>query len=146
MSLVRHDWYQTDEKVVIDVLVKNANNRNCTVDIQPNRVSVNGDNIQLNLNIAHEIDTVKSSFRISSVKIEITLQKLVGERWSSLTENNDSSKPVTALPIPKQHQQPESSTESKEDKNWDRVVKDAWDKEDIEKVKISNFYLTELVF
>lgn len=143
MSSVRHDWYQTDERVVIDVLVKNANSRNCSVDIQSSHVSVRGDDLQLDLDLYHEIDTIKSSFRITSVKIEIILQKIIGERWLSLTKTSEtSSTSVKSIPQQQQSSPPpaeaaqpsKSSAPSKSDKNWDRVVKDAWEKEDIEKV------------
>lgn len=141
MSSVRHDWYQTDQKVVIDVLVKNANNRNCSVDIQSNHVSVHGDDLILELDLEHEIDAAKSTFRILTVKIEITLHKLVGERWSSLTKTAATAAApaqVKTLPpmasVPPMASEQSSSPTKKNDKNWDRVVKDAWDKEEIEKV------------
>lgn len=147
MSSVRHDWYQTDERVVIDVLVKNANSRNCSVDIQSSHVSVRGDDLQLDLDLYHEIDTIKSSFRITSVKIEIILQKIIGERWLSLTKTSETSsssvksipqQQQSAPPPPEAAQPSKSSAPSKSDKNWDRVVKDAWEKEDIEKVSNCN--------
>lgn len=141
MSSVRHDWYQTDQKVVIDVLVKNAQNRSCTVDIQSNHVSVHGDDLILELDLEQEIDTAKSSYRILTVKIEITLHKLVGERWSSLTKSASSIPHVKSLPQATQSTQP--STHKKDDKNWDRLVKDVWEKEQIEKVnQIFEIHLT----
>lgn len=132
MSSVRHDWYQTDQRVVIDVLVKNANRRNISVDIQPTHVLIRGDDIEMDLDLAHEIDTPKSTFKIMTVKIEIILQKLVGERWSSLMKKDAAvgaaatAKPFTILP----HQE----SAKKNDKNWDRVVKDVYEKEEIDKV------------
>lgn len=131
MSSVRHDWYQTELKVVIDVLVKNANNRNCTVDIQPKQVSIRGEDLELDLPLANEVDPTKSSFRISSVKIEITLQKLTGERWTSLVKKDDEI--VTPKLVPVEPVQPVASTTLK-GKNWDRVVKDVCETEEIEKV------------
>lgn len=136
MSSLRHDWYQTESKIVIDVLVKNAKTRNCTVDIQSERVSVRGDDLELDLELEHEIDATKSTFRILTVKIEITLHKLVGERWTNLTRS-ETSIPIKSLPtqIPTAEQQPQTSP-SKKDKNWDLVVKDAWEKEELDKVRI----------
>lgn len=133
MSSLRHDWYQTEQKVVVDVLVKNAKTRNCTVDIQSQRVSVRGDDdLELDLELQHEIDATKSTFRILTVKIEITLHKLVGERWTCLTRSETSAAPIKSLPsqIPAAQQ----TSPIKKDKNWDRVVKDAWEKEEIDKV------------
>lgn len=132
MSSVRHDWYQTEQKVVIDVLVKNAQNRNCSVDFQPKRVVIRGDDLELDLNLLHEIDTTKSSFRTLTVKIEVTLQKLIGERWTSLVQKDNEVPAPSFKPIP----ETESGTPSKKnDKNWDRVVKEVWETEDLEKVR-----------
>ncbi|XP_055325836.1 protein SGT1 homolog [Sitodiplosis mosellana] len=133
MSSVRHDWYQSEQRVVIDVLVKNANNRNISVDIQPNHVLIRGDDIELELDLAHEIDTTKSTFKIMTVKIEIILQKLVGERWSSLTKKEGAAVTATASFTSLPQQEPAISLPNKNDKNWDRVVKDAYEKEEIEK-------------
>lgn len=138
MSSLRHDWYQTEQKVVIDVLVKNAKTRNCTVDIQAQHVSVRGDDLELDLDLQHEINAQKSSFRILTVKIEITLHKLVGERWTSLMRSETSaSVPIKSLPPQPAVQQPPAQAQTspcKKDKNWDRVVKDAWEKEELDKV------------
>lgn len=133
---VRHDWYQTEQKVTIDVLVKNANNRNCSVDIQPNHVSIRGDDLELELELYHEIDASKSSFRILTVKIEIILQKIVGERWTSLTKD-PAAETIKLSSLPSE-EPAKSSPSKKGDKNWDRVVKDACEKEDIDKVSGSN--------
>lgn len=132
MTSIRHDWYQTEQKVVIDVLIKNANSRNCSVDIQPNCVSIRGDDVELDFKLAHEIDTTKSSFRVLSVKIEISLQKLIGERWNSLIQANEeaTNQPaIQMLPVVDTEK-----TSKKNDKNWDRVVQDAFEKEEIDKV------------
>lgn len=138
MSSLRHDWYQTEQKVVIAVLVKNAESRNCTVDIQSQRVSVRGEDLELDFDLQHEIDASKSTFRILSVKVEITLHKLVGERWPSLTkQENATSATIQSLPkqlpVVQQSQSQTQTSPSKKDKNWDRVVKDAWEKEEIDK-------------
>lgn len=133
MSL-RHDWYQSEQKVVIDVLIKNANNLNCTVDITTSAVSICGDDgIELHFDLAHDIDTTKSSFRVLSVKVEITLQKLAGERWTNLVKDNDTETAAKVQAIPKAAE-PTPSTAPRNDKNWDRVVRDACEKEQIEQV------------
>lgn len=133
MSSVRHDWYQTEQKIVIDVLVKDVKSRNCTVDIQPQCVLVRGDDLELDLELQHEIDVTKSNFRILTVKIEITLQKLVGERWTSLTRTATSDDPIKS--IPSQMPTEREAVPCKNDKNWDRVVKDAWEREELDKVR-----------
>lgn len=141
MSSLRHDWYQTEQKVVIDVLVKNAKIRNCTVDIQSQCVSVRGDDLELDLDLHQDIDASKSTFRILPVKIEITLVKLVGERWTNLTQQpnaeNAASATIKSLPLPMPISTVDQSQASpiNKDKNWDRVVKDAYEKEECDKVR-----------
>lgn len=81
-SSVRHDWYQTDEKVVITALVKNA--KNYDVQIEPDRLHITADDYQLNLKLFAGINKERSTYRIVPVKVEVTLFKLVGERWPSL--------------------------------------------------------------
>lgn len=148
MANVRHDWYQSDQKVVINVLIKNAAEQNCKVDIQSDSVVVHGDNnINLKLDLWHQINPTLSSYKISSVKIEISLAKLIGERWPSLiktTENEPatcSTSRLTNLAEANVSKNPaaESDTASgskpKDHKDWDKVVKDIWEKEDLEKVR-----------
>lgn len=117
--------------MVIDALIKNANNRNCAVNIQENSVSIRGDDIDLDIELAHEIDTTKSSFRVSSMKVEVTLQKLAGERWSSLVKDKSNPDAAKIQAIPKSTA---TASAVKSDKNWDRVVKDACAKENIDQV------------
>lgn len=80
---IRHDFYQTDEKVVVTVMIKNATN--CTVQIQPQHVHMSATDYTLDLDLAHPIDVERSNYRVGTVKVEITLAKLVGERWAGLT-------------------------------------------------------------
>lgn len=131
MSSIRHDWYQTEQKVVIDVLVKNANNRNISVDIQSTKVSIRGDDVELDFELAHEIDATKSTFKIMTVKVEIILQKLIGERWSSL-KKDDAAPSFTQRGVDYPLQA--KASPSKSNKNWDRLVKDAYDSAEIDKV------------
>lgn len=137
----RHDWYQSEQKVVIDVLIKNAKERSCTVTIKENSVSIRGSDVELDFELAHQIDTTKSSFRVLSVKIEITLQKLAGERWSSLIKDTTNNVKIQA--IPKTEAQPSTKPS---DKNWDRVVKDVFEKEEIEKVSRKTLVVSYLQF
>lgn len=143
MSSVRHDWYQTEQKVVINVLIKNAAEKNCSVDIQSDSVSVKGDdNINLEFKLFHKINATESSYKVSSVKIEITLRKITDDRWISLTKSADDAnvsqpKSISSLETTSQPKAASESVVGGKEKNWDQLVKDMWDKEDIEKVNIS---------
>ena len=110
---VKHDWYQTDQKVVITVLIKNVTEYN--VDIQPYKVHLKTDTCELELPLFAEIDPEKSTHKKSAVKIEISLAKKTGIRWDSLTATEKSVLPNAALPLYSQ--------------NWDTVVKDMTEEE-----------------
>lgn len=95
-ATIRHDWYQTDEKVVVTVLMKNITD--CSVDIQPDRVLLTADEKTLDLQLCKEIDIHKSSHKRSPVKMEITLIKKIGERWPSLVADKDEAAAAAVAP------------------------------------------------
>lgn len=131
---IRHDWYQTDEKVVVTVLIKNVLKHN--VDIQTERVILTADDYTLDLALFKPIVVDRSSHRISPVKIEITLAKVVGERWPTLTFDKDAAAvatiPTTSTVVP-------SSTDKvvkmyKHD--WDQLEKQVEKDDEAEKKEV----------
>lgn len=88
-SDIKFDWYQTEDKVVITVLIKNA--KDYKVDIHGDRVVVTVDENTLPLQLLREIIPEKSSHKASSVKVEISLAKTISERWPSLTAPVDKA-------------------------------------------------------
>lgn len=90
-AAIRHDWYQTEDKVVLTVLLKNASAANCAVNIQSDNVrmtaanSATGLDYTLDLQLLHRIDAERSTYRIGTVKVEINLFKVEGVRWTTLT-------------------------------------------------------------
>lgn len=114
---IRHDWYQSDSKVVITVLLKNAVEKNYSVQIDREKVIMNADNYELVLHLYRPIVPEKSMHKSTSSKVEISLEKEYGERWESLEIKNVSS--VTAPPpIHKQ--------------NWDKLAKEVEKSEETE--------------
>lgn len=96
---VRHDWYQSDAKVVITVMLKNAKDKNYKVDIEKQRVHMTADDYLLDIKLFAPINVERSSYKDFPSKVEITLAKEVGIRWESLEEKLEP-KPVTAKPPP----------------------------------------------
>lgn len=141
MASIRHDWYQTDQKVVIDVLLKNAAERNVNVAIQSDAVIITGDDdLCLEFILQHTINAARSTFKISKVKIEISLQKLTGERWTALVKSADekaASVPCPMLNPVSSENQTETTAKPKDHKDWDRLVKDLVVKENIDQVIVS---------
>ncbi|XP_017008229.2 protein SGT1 homolog [Drosophila takahashii] len=104
---VRHDWYQSETKVVITVLLKNAADKNYAVEISQNRVHMTADGYELDLKLLHPIVVERSSHKAFPSKVEITLAKETGVRWENLEEK---SVVVAAAPV-----KPKT-------KNWDQLV------------------------
>lgn len=92
---IRHDWYQTEEKVVVTVWLKKAEERNCKISIEENRLLLEtNDDYKLELHLFQPINTEKSFYKFLSVKVEITLFKSVGHRWPELTKEKAETKPT----------------------------------------------------
>lgn len=157
---VRHEWYQTDQKVVITVFIKNAQNRNCEVNIKPHKVTVSADDLpNVKFDLLHEISQERSTLKIFSVKIEITLIKLDGIRWTSLEKTTEiAPTPAAMAPVPvavvESAADPVDASNAargsggvapKNPKDWDKLVKDIWEKEDLDKVSIFTFHAMRFI-
>jgi len=106
---VRYDWYQSESKVVITVLLKNASDKNYNVKIEADKVHMTADGYDLLLHLLHPIVVDRSSHKAFPSKVEITLAKETGVRWESLEQSANSAS--QAAPLPK-----------RQVKNWDRLV------------------------
>jgi suppressor of G2 allele of SKP1 len=124
MSSARYDWYQSETKVVICVLLKNAKDKNYSVDIKPDTVEVKADDYNLFLNLCHPIDVEKSTHKPMTTKIEISLAKVVGERWADLTRNVEEV--------------PDNGPAKLNKKDWDKLEKEIEKKEE-EEAKVRFF-------
>ncbi|XP_041564976.1 protein SGT1 homolog [Drosophila elegans] len=103
---VRHDWYQSETKVVISVLLKNAADKHYAVEISADRVHMTADGYELDLKLLHPIVVERSSHKAFASKVEITLAKETGLRW----ENLEKKAVAVAAPVKSQP------------KNWDQLV------------------------
>ncbi|KAG4067717.1 hypothetical protein HA402_005489 [Bradysia odoriphaga] len=93
-TAVRHDWYQTEETVVVTVMIKKAIELNCEVTIEQDRLLIEADGgIRLEFHLCHSINVEKSKYKYGSVKVEVTLIKLIGQRWADLTKEKAEAKP-----------------------------------------------------
>jgi len=86
---ISHDWYQTESQVVVEVRVKKVAAADCKIDMTETTLSVtaklpSGSEYSLELDLAHPILPLQSSYKILSTKIEIKLKKSEGVRWAAL--------------------------------------------------------------
>ncbi|KAI9583534.1 hypothetical protein GQX74_005282 [Glossina fuscipes] len=115
---IRHDWYQSDAKVVVTVLLKNAKEKNYKVTIESKHLNMTADGYELDLRLYAPINVERSFYKDYPSKVEITLAKQAGIRWESLETKTASVAPIAPPPIHK--------------KNWDSLAKEVEKKEEEE--------------
>lgn len=119
---IKYDWYQTDSKVVINVLIKNVSEENFNIKFETSVISAsiilaNEERYNLNLNLLHDIDTNRSTYKLLPSKIEIALMKSHANRWESLEKKEPIKKIETG------------------EKNWDALANQLTDDKDAESVE-----------
>jgi suppressor of G2 allele of SKP1 len=120
---VRHDWYQTDEKVVITVMLKNAAEKNYKCDISENVVVLTADNYELHLELLNPIVIDKSTHKATPSKVEIILWKRDFCRWNALERKPEEPKPVVV--------------KKKQPGDWEKLTKEI-EKTDEKEVSLSS--------
>ena len=138
---VRHEWYQTDQFVFVDVFVKSIPKNQCTVEIEPRSLLVtfplaNGSDFTFTLDpLSNEVDPTKSSYETLSTKLSLKLAKSVRAlKWSALEGAPSTTTPRETSCTSKGIAYPTSSRTGT--KNWDKLEKEAikdaeqWEKPD----------------
>lgn len=108
---VRHDWYQTDDRVVVTVLLKNAVDKNYKCSIEENTISLTAENYELTLELLNPILPETSSHKATPHKVEIILMKRDFGRWQNLERKVE----VAPTPVITKKKQPE---------DWDKISKE----------------------
>ncbi|XP_022654087.1 protein SGT1 homolog [Varroa jacobsoni] len=130
MAQTRHDWYQTESHVVVEILLKNQKaddvNVNFTSDTLSVTVKLLSGDYNLDLMLAHDIHPEKSSYKVLSSKIEIRLAKTQAVRWSSLVRKDGATagvepKMVGPNQISDMPRYPSSCTKAHD---WDKLEKE----------------------
>lgn len=148
---LKYDWYQTDQLVVVSVLIKNLNENDVKVQFSTDTVELDcrlpdGALQKLHLNLFKPIDPDASNVKVSASKLEMRLKKVEAVRWTTLENDNPRADLVpesteaalvddddTAEVIDGQvveataAAQPVTNGESsgkKNPKNWDKIVKE----------------------
>lgn len=118
---VRHDWYQTDEKVVITILLKNAVEKKYQCQILDNSVTLTAENYELRLELLKPVLPDKSTHKATPSKVEVILFKGDFGRWATLERKVEESKPVV-------------NTKKKQPDDWEKLTKEIEKGEDKEEV------------
>ncbi|ORY93486.1 SGS domain-domain-containing protein [Syncephalastrum racemosum] len=117
----RHEWFQNDAFVTVEVFVKNVKDSNVSLSFFDKSLSLTikmaaGSEYSLELDpLVHEIDPKQSSYRILSTKVEIKLKKKVeGIKWNNL-EGEDTISSNLA---------PTSISSARKPKDWNKIASD----------------------
>ena len=126
---VKHDWYQTETSVVVEVRLKGCRSEDVKVDFAPRSLSLTaktGDSTEFvfDVDLFRSIVAEESSFKVTPTKVEVKLKKSVGIRWDKLEgdpQREEEDRPV--LPAAAAAATPNPNPK-KQTKNWDKIVAD----------------------
>ncbi|ORY79060.1 SGS domain-domain-containing protein [Protomyces lactucae-debilis] len=121
----KHEWYQSNDKVVVTIFAKKIPADKVNVDMEPRSLSLNFEIPETSSEWSHQfeplfaaIDTNASTYRVLASKIEVTLvKKQPGQKWSQLEGDASQIKQESA------HTYPTSSKKGAQ--NWDKLAADA---------------------
>ncbi|XP_028409356.1 protein SGT1 homolog [Dendronephthya gigantea] len=139
-----YDWYQTDSRVVINILVKNRTSDDVKCVIEDTFVSVcvrleDKSDFSLSLTLPNAVIPAQSKYRVSTAKIEIQLKKAETIRWSSLEKTSEIHLNQFPLTTEDTKQISASShsypTSSHVHRNWDKLAADIEKEEQEEKLE-----------
>ncbi|KAJ2716522.1 Cochaperone protein [Coemansia spiralis] len=117
---VRHEWYQTDDAVILEVFIKRVQKDAATIEFEEKSVALSikmatgSDNNYEFEPLLHSIVPGESSFEVLSTKIEIRLKKAkAGLKWDHLEETEAQA--ATGLGL----------ASSRKGVSWDTIAADA---------------------
>ncbi|KTW32341.1 co-chaperone SGT1 [Pneumocystis jirovecii RU7] len=125
---IRHEWYQTDQAVIIILYVKSVNKDTCKTEFKKKSISISfplpttQENYTFELSeLFDEIDVMLSTVTVFSSKIELQLRKRSLGKWPTLettasntqTFNNKDSTKINIYPSSSKHGS----------KDWDLIAK-----------------------
>ena len=122
---IKHDWYQTETHVIVEVRIKKVDPAGVKVEFTPTTLSVTaklpiGSEYTLELDLAHPVVPDQSSYKVMSTKLEIKIRKGVGERWHAL--EGDGSAPVPGG-VPPPTTTGGAKTPHASGRDWNRIEK-----------------------
>lgn len=120
-SKYRHQWFQSAQRVEVDVLAKGLKKEQVGVTIEPHRlrvvtISAEGqEEYDLDLQLAGEVDPEQSRFEVLGSKVEIKLQKAqAGQQWAGLEAGGSGAQSGAAAPVAAAPAAPEAAVAPEE--------------------------------
>jgi len=122
----RHEWYQTNEYVTVNVFAKGITKDKADIKISERELDITiriseSEDFNLDFNLCDVIVPEKSSYNYLSTKIEIKLKKAQPLQWASIENSGTISlRPYSDTSGVDKHAYPSSS---KKKVDWDSVSK-----------------------
>uniref|UniRef100_A0A8W7P2A2 SGS domain-containing protein n=1 Tax=Anopheles coluzzii TaxID=1518534 RepID=A0A8W7P2A2_ANOCL len=129
MAKVKYDWYQTETAVTVTILLKNAADKNYSVQLEQNTLTLRADDTEpLVLTLWNPINTEQSTHKATPSKVEVKLAKMIGQRWEALERK-----------APEQSAAAGSAAAAKKKHDWDKITKEI-EKDDETKDDVSDLF------
>ena len=123
---LKHTWFQSQNAVEVDILVKNLDPKQVNIEFQPTtlRVKIERDNAEddaeMCFNLFAEVDAKLSRYEVLRTKIEIKLVKRdPSVHWPALESTNGESEDLLCIP---QRDLGEKANTTLPRKDWTRVA------------------------
>ncbi|KAG0166864.1 Protein SGT1 A [Apophysomyces sp. BC1034] len=118
---VRHEWFQNENYVTVEVFMKNVKSESVALDFFESSLSLaikmpSGSDYSLELDpLTHTIVPKESSYKILSTKLEIKLKKKdAGVMWGTL--EGEEEHPVSMAPM--------SVSSARKPKDWNKLARE----------------------
>ncbi|KAJ7706207.1 SGS domain-containing protein [Mycena rosella] len=117
-TALRHEFYETDERVTLSIFDRGADPAGVSVQFEPRKLSyTNGDKSLVLEPLKGQITTDACEFTVGKVKVEIRLAKTAPGRWGGLV--GDSPDPLANSAAPSSSV---TTTSVKPKKNWEGIT------------------------
>ncbi|MFH4983695.1 hypothetical protein AB6A40_010404 [Gnathostoma spinigerum] len=123
MPLPRFDFYQTQSQVILTILKKGLTLDQCKAVYNDGHLRIlASDEPIFEGDLLHPVDPDQFRLTCTPSKVEVTMAKVIGELWESLTKKNEEKSTVSAP------------------KNWSAVEKEAEELEEQEKDSVDKMF------
>lgn len=124
----RHEWFQTDTHVSVDLFAKGVKPQNLKVAIEEQNLNITiqldaGSEFVLDLELADKIVVAESKYELLSTKIEVKLKKARVARWKTLENTGETSTQVWDSQLEGKPNPAAVYPSSRGAKNWDAIAK-----------------------
>ncbi|PPR05692.1 hypothetical protein CVT26_008933 [Gymnopilus dilepis] len=120
MATLRHEFYETEEKLTLSIFDKGADPAQVSVKFEPRKLTyTNGEKSLVLEPLKGQIDPEKSEYTVGKVKVEVRLVKVAQGRWTELV--GDSPDPLAAAPV-SSPSPPAAEGVRRPKKNWDALT------------------------